>query len=288
MVKLTTDVHVTPSKWKISLSDRILVLGSCFADGIGTRLSLSGFDVCVNPFGTIYNPASIESSLRLLCGDALLGPDDCVQMGAGSDKICSWHHYTKCARSTQEQFLHDANSSLDHARKFWKTVTKVIITFGTSWVWEHGRDGIVANCLKRDAREFTHRMLSFDECSAYIRNIVDMCKGKEVIFTVSPIRHMAQGAHQNTLSKAMLHLCLDSVTSGLSPQFVSYFPAYEILTDQLRDYRFYAADLVHPSETAVQIIWEQFVSSYIAPQDMERLEANEKQSKRNNHIQNKS
>lgn len=272
-MKLYTQVLTESLRPGISLQDKILVLGSCFADEMGSKMKDAGFDVCVNPFGTLYNPASIVSALERLESGAPFTPQDCVQMGAGADLVCSFSHHTSFARKTAEAFLENANASLAQAAGFWANCNRVIITLGTAMVWK--KDGlVVSNCLKRPAAEFTHEMLSVAEAKALKDRILNLCSGRVAIFTVSPIRHLSRGAHANTLSKATLHLSLEGE---------SYFPAYEILQDELRDYRFYAEDLCHPSATAAGIIWEKFLEAAVPAAEHEQIRANEKAARRLAH-----
>lgn len=284
MAKLTTVVDSAKLPVQCSLEDRILVLGSCFADEIGARLASGGFSVSLNPFGTLYNPASIAGALELLESGRRFEASDCVEMGAGAGKICSFRHHTSFARISADEFLENANSALEQARCFWKDCSKVIITLGTAFVWEHQDAGIVANCLKRNASEFTHRMMGMEECAAYLKRITELCGSRKIIFTVSPIRHMSLGAHSNTLSKATLHLALSRVMETLPEASAAYFPAYEILCDELRDYRFYAEDLVHPSKTGVDIIWERFLECCVPITEHNAVAEAFKASKRRQHI----
>ena len=282
-MKLFTSVAVTPLKSRISLDDRIMVLGSCFADSIGKRLSAAGFKVCINPFGTLYNAVSLMNSISRLNSGIHFGPKDCVQMGAGAGLVCSFSHHTSFARPDAEGFLRDANAALADASAFWKDCNKVIVSLGTAMVWKKVSDGeVVSNCLKRPASEFIHEMQGCGVISAVLGLMTDANPGKEFIFTVSPIRHLGEGAHLNTLSKATLQLALHSAISGKEDR-CSYFPAYEIMLDELRDYRFYAKDLVHPSETAEDIIWERFLDAACAPGDRARIAANELESRRRAH-----
>lgn len=309
MARLLTEVNCKPLAVQCGLNDRILLLGSCFADEIGSKLRAAGFDVCVNPFGTLYNPASIAAAVRRLDGESLFCEADCVQMGAGSSRICSFEHHTSFSRESAEEFLRDANESLCEARAAWKAATKVIVTLGTARVWEHlgfgnatdtesagGQGRIVSNCLKCDGREFRSRMLSVEETTDCLKSILKAGEGKKFIFTVSPIRHMGEGAHDNTLSKATLHLALASVMSNCAQETscvagsehpaatpAAYFPAYEILCDELRDYRFYARDLVHPSDLAVDIIWERFLDCATPAAQRKEIEVSLKQHKQSQH-----
>ena len=250
---------------KISKDDKVAVLGSCFATEMGTRMASAGFNVCTNPFGTVYNPVSIANSIARLDYCVPFRRDECVEMGAGAGKICSWWHHTSFARLTEDEFLLNANKSLEEKSAIWKSSNKVIITFGTAMVWKLVSNGeVVSNCLKRPSREFTHEMLSVDQVAAVLRRMIAAHPDKEFIFTVSPIRHMGEGAHLNTLSKATLHLGLQTALEdpdGL--QRAAYFPAYEIMLDELRDYRWFAADRVHPTEEAANLIFERFLEAIL-------------------------
>lgn len=233
-----------------------MILGSCFADGIGRKLADSGFNVCINPFGTLFNPASIASGIRRMQSGLPFTADDCVEMGAKAGKICSFHHHTSFARVEARDFLANANERLREASSCWRECDTVIISLGTAFVWKHQPEGlIVSNCLKRPGYEFTHEMLSLQDISGILNGIVSSEPDKEFIFTVSPIRHLGDGAHVNQLSKATLLLATESVIDGGR---VRYFPAYEVLLDELRDYSWYAGDKVHPSPEAIDRIWERF------------------------------
>ena len=228
--------------------DKTMILGSCFATSMGKKMAEEGYDVCINPFGTIFNPQSIAHSVSRLISGAPFGPEDCVEMGAGAGKICSFSHHTSFARPSAEEFLAVANASLRESAACWKECDSLIITFGTAQVWRHGGE-TVSNCLKRPGYEFTHEMLSLEEIEECIRLILST--GKNCLFTVSPIRHLGEGAHVNTVSKSLLQVALARTGAA-------YFPSYEILLDELRDYSWYAADKVHPSEEATALIWERF------------------------------
>ena len=278
-MKFFTRINIEPAKDRLCLSDRIMILGSCFADSAGSKMAAAGFNVCTNPFGTLYNPASILEAVRLLDSDTLFGPSDCVWMGAGAGRVCSFRHHTSFARQTPEEFLQNANDKLLQAREFWKDSNKLIITLGTAFAWYH--DGtVVSNCLKLPAAEFTRHMLSVEECAGCLGAIASSHPEKQLILTVSPIRPLGDGAHSNPLSKATLQLAADRTEGAY------YFPAYELLLDELRDYRFYADDLVHPSSSAFEYIWERFLESCIAPSDLDRIAANEKAARQSAHRPN--
>ncbi len=273
MTKLYTATEIDKTDIRLDLQGKTFVLGSCFADDIGSRLKNAGFELCLNPFGTLYNPLSIANSISRLDYGAPFRPEDCVQMGAGAGKICSWWHHTSFARESAGEFLKNANSVLAEASAFWKESGTVIITLGTAMVWKLKSSGeVVSNCLKRPAAEFSHEMLSTDEVSAVISRIISRHPDKQFIFTVSPIRHGGEGMHRNTLSKSTLQLGLDKAISDCGRAY--YFPSYEIMLDELRDYRFYADDLVHPSVKAIDIIQEKFFDACTLESDRKSIEEN--------------
>lgn len=282
-MKLATEVHCEKNRFSLSLSDDVCVIGSCFADAVGERLATAGFRVLRNPFGTLYNPASIAAAVARLDSAEPFTAEDCVEMGAGVGRVCSFSHHTRFARPTAEEFLQEANAHLAADAAAWRRCGKVIVTLGTARVWralERPGQPVVANCLKRPAREFAHELLDVDACAACLQEIVDAHPDKEFLFTVSPIRHMGDGAHANTVSKATLHLALEKLTAcGRT----AYFPAYEIMQDELRDYRFYAEDLLHPSPTAVQIIWDRFVEACVPETEQGQIRRNEKTSRASLH-----
>lgn len=280
-MKLQTPVAVEKSRIGISYEDRIMVLGSCFADNIGQKLLHAGFDVCVNPFGTLYNPVSLANSVERLRTGRAFTEEDCEEMGAGAGLICSFSHHTSFARGTKAEFLDNANAALNEASRFYKNCNKVMITLGTSWCYRYVNNGMtVSNCLKRPAAEFERYMLGTMDTEAELRRMVD--PGKEYILTVSPIRHMKDGAHGNQLSKSSLLLAEDGICKEF-PTVCEYFPSYEIMMDELRDYRFYAEDMVHPSSVAVDYLWERFVDSALPEGQKEKLLENEKLYKRSLH-----
>ncbi|MCM1178311.1 MAG: GSCFA domain-containing protein [Clostridium sp.] len=323
MLKLQTPVIDQKCKAGISYGDKILLLGSCFTDNIGKALKDYGFNVCVNPFGTLYNPASIALSLERLISMEPFSIDECVQMGSGSELFCSFSHHTSFARSTKEEFLENANSALAEAGLFFRECNKVIITLGTAWYFRHngflpdnassaslpchtpstaGR--IVSNCLKRNAKEFSRELMDATMAEKYLGIMASLCglqpgpeiqehtgmSPKHMIFTVSPIRHMADGAHGNQISKSTLLVAVNSIiqsinaSSGKKPA-ADYFPAYEIMMDELRDYRFYAEDMVHPSQQAVGYILERFLDWALPSSERPLLEENMRRFRRSQHRQ---
>ena len=274
-MKLQTPVTLDTAPVSISYSDRILVLGSCFAEEIGSRLSAAGFKVLTNPFGTLYNPVSIGNAVARLGSGVPFTAEDVVEMGAGAGKFCSFWHHTSFARDTAEAFLENANRSLTEASAVWKDCNKVIVTLGTAWAFRFNETGeTVANCLKRPGTEFTRYRLTVEQTSAILRGLVRRNPEKEFIFTVSPIRHLADGAHGNQLSKSTLLLA----TEGLP-----YFPAYEIMMDELRDYRWWAEDMVHPTKQAAAYLCDRFIEWALPTREWDLYESRMKEWRRAQH-----
>ena len=271
MVKLSTPVATPKLPFGISLKDKIVVLGSCLCDDLDAKFADAGFDVMTNPFGTLYNPLSVENAIKRLDSAKPYTLEDCVEMGAGSGLVCSFEHYTKFARPTADEFLAGANAALAQAAEKWRPASTVVVCLYTACVWEH--DGrVVANCLKRPVSEFTRRMLSVDEVASTVDRITKAHPDKRFLWMVCPIRQ-ASDLRENTLSKATLHLGLAGAP---------YFPAYEIVNDELRDYRFYADDLLHPSASAVQILWERLIDA-VDPGERDAIAENERKSKNLKH-----
>ena len=283
MMKWQTPVAEGKCSVPLRAGDEIMVLGSCFADETGRRLAECGLDVCVNPFGTLYNPVSVCNSIsRLQCGVPFT-QEDCVEMGAGAGLVCSFSHHTSFARPTPEAFLANANAVLEVASARWKASNRVLITLGTAWVYRHKESGeVVANCLKRPAGEFSRERLTVPQTAALLKSLVQRYPDKFFVFTVSPIRHLSDGAHGNQVSKSILLLALEEVCAAF-PDRTVYFPAYEILLDELRDYRFYAEDMVHPSLQAAEYVFGKFLSFAFPDEERSRLEERRKAFKASQH-----
>ncbi|MCQ2149514.1 MAG: GSCFA domain-containing protein [Bacteroidales bacterium] len=278
-MKLQTPIDVPQAKTLIRADEGVIILGSCFVADLGNHLDASGIDVYINPFGTLYNPESIVTAVQRLESGIHFTASDCVEMGAGAGKICSFHHHTSFARSTVAEFLETANRSLDDASVRWKKAKTVIVNPDTARCWM--RDGkTVSNCLKRPAAEFTRRMMGVPELSACFGDMVREFPDKHFIFTVSPVRHLGEGAHLNSLDKSTLLLGIDAVTKEYNAE---YFPAYEIMMDELRDYRFFAVVMVHPTQQAVAYIWEKFKTFAFDTDALSSIEEAEKAFRHSQH-----
>lgn len=255
-MKFVTSVDIVPSIKKISYSDKILLLGSCFADNIGTKFGEYYFPTTVNPFGTMYNPASIASALHTAQSPHHVSP---IIHHNGLWHSFSHHGSFSCA--SKEQLLNACEKSRAQLREALQHATTVIITFGTAWVYEY-EGQVVSNCHKIPANLFVRRRLTVDDIVSIWQPVLASMPDKHWIFTVSPIRHIKDGLHDNQLSKAVLLQSIEQL-SQLSIAHCSYFPSYEIMLDELRDYRFYADDMLHPSSVAVEYIWQRFVDAYM-------------------------
>ena len=268
MMKLYTTVHVTPSEKKIGYGDKILLLGSCFADNIGAKFEEHYFQTTINPFGTLYNPASIAKAVL----DMGYGPSS---MGLVEHNGL-WHsmmHHGSYSGVDKEEVIARCEESRIQMREALQQANVVIVTFGTAWVYEYNGE-VVANCHKLPANRFVRRRLTVNEIVDMWQPIIASMPDKHWIFTVSPIRHIKDGLHENQVSKAILLQAVDGLTSIQSNSLMgskSYFPSYEIMLDEMRDYRFYAEDMVHPSAVAVDYIWQRFVETYMTTDTQQEM-----------------
>lgn len=259
---LQTKVNSKPSEKKIGYQDKILLLGSCFADNIGAKFEEYYFQTTVNPFGTLYNPASIATALN--------HPTSSYTILHHNGLWHSMMHHGVFSCVDQQELMARCEQSRQLLQDALKEATTIIVTFGTAWVYE--MDGqVVANCHKMPADRFVRRCLSVQEIVDIWQPIIQAMPDKHWIFTVSPIRHLKDGLHANQISKAILLQAIDHLTQISTTLYhsipsctIHYFPSYEIMMDELRDYRFYAEDMVHPSPLAVEYIWQRFVETYMS------------------------
>ena len=260
-MKLYTSVDIAPSEKKIGYDDKILLLGSCFADNIGAKFGEHYFQTTVNPFGTLYNPASIA---RVLSG--VVNREMALDIVQHNGLWHSMMHHGSFSHPDRDMLMARCEESQTLLCTALQEASTIIVTFGTSWVYK--MDGmVVANCHKMPAEQFDRHCMSAGDIIDSWLQLLDRIPNKHWIFTVSPIRHIKDGLHANHLSKANLLQAIDVLIASardLNPTSTySYFPAYEIMLDELRDYRFYAEDMVHPSQVAVDYIWQRFVDTYM-------------------------
>lgn len=262
-MQFTTPVHINPLPVKIGYRHSSLVIGSCFAMSIGERLARLKLPVLVNPFGVVYNPISVANSIELLLGKREFTADDLFY---SNGLWSSFYHHSSFSSLDKDEAFEQIKLTLESGRKHISKLERVIITLGTARVYEYKKTGqVVSNCHKLPTSEFTHRLMSVEEVSTALSGTLSLLKlmqpDVEVVFTVSPIRHLKDSAHGNQLSKATLLLAVESLCNSFDN--VVYFPAYEIMMDELRDYRYYADDMLHPSSLAVEYIWHKFSKSIL-------------------------
>ena len=265
-MNLQTKITVAAPDFLIDYNSRLMMLGSCFAENMGSKFSYYKFDVDVNPCGIIYNPLSVANVLRLIVEGKQFEKSDLRQVGG---KWVSLYHHGAFSSTDPDECLRRINDRLTKATGELRTLDLLVITWGTAWVYRYTRENIVvSNCHKIPSQEFERSRLSVEdivkEYLMLIGRLREINPGLRILFTVSPIRHWKDGAHGNQLSKATLLLAIDRLREEL--QHVYYFPAYEIVLDELRDYRFYADDMLHMSGFTVDYIWERFLDSFISPE----------------------
>lgn len=270
-MKFRTEIRLRPYRATIGYENRLLSLGSCFADAVARRLAAAKFRVAANPSGVLFNPLSIAATIESYAAAAAVGREELHTDGE------RWFHYDfhgDFAAPPPDEALRRMNAARQRGAEALRAADRVMITFGTAWVYE--REGrAVANCHRQPAAQFVRRRLAVDEIVRRFEELLaGPLAGRRILLTVSPVRHLGDGLEGNAASKAALRLAAELLTER-HPE-VEYFPAYEILTDDLRDYRFYADDLVHPAPQAVEYVWERVVEGLLterARQLLPRVEA---------------
>ena len=282
-MNLYTKVDIPATNFKIDYSSRLAFFGSCFADNISAQFAERKFKVMANPFGTVYNPISLASQLKAIAEGKVFKDKDVFK-----DERCDglwhcWSAHSSLSAHTREECIDKLNAATELARDFLQKADVVFVTLGTSFVYFlKGNGEPVSNCHRQDPNLFTRRMISVEEATDAIREIVASIRllnpNASIVLTVSPLRHMSDGTHNNTLSKATLQLAInnvlleiatvatlprnDNVSRVSAGAFIEYFPSYESVMDELRDYRFYESDMVHLSRTAEEYIFERMADTY--------------------------
>ena len=265
-MKLTTPIKLSRQNPPINYSSKVLLLGSCFAQNMGAKLEYYKFQQCTNPFGILFHPVAIEKLITRAVNQIWFTSKDVFLQNE------QWHCFlahSKLSNTSEEDLISALNSALEKLRFSLLEASHVVFTFGTAWVYRHlENDTIVANCHKVPQKKFVKQLLSPDDVSdvllgieTKLRTINPTCS---IINTVSPVRHIKDGLIANSRSKAHL---IAGVQEIVSPEKLNYyFPSYEIMMDELRDYRYYKEDLIHPNQTAIAIIWNAFTGSWICPE----------------------
>ncbi|MBP5318311.1 MAG: GSCFA domain-containing protein [Paludibacteraceae bacterium] len=258
-MRFRTPVAVEKSPLRLTHRTGVMLMGSCFTTHIAQRLSQRGFEVC-QAMGTLYNPASIAAAVERLQTGKKICPSE---LFGQNGRYHSYDFHSDFSAETAEAALERMNAAIEAGHQALQTEGPLFVTLGTAWVYRLKESGrVVANCHRSDARIFEREMLTTDACTDCLERICAAAANKTVVWTVSPIRHLGEGLHDNTLSKSCLHLAIAEICRR-HPQQCEYFPAYEALMDDLRDYRFYAEDMVHPSPVAADYVYELLEAAYM-------------------------
>lgn len=265
-MELQTKIPLTPSNNPIDYQCKLVLLGSCFVENIGAKLDYFQFQQMQNPFGILFHPLAIENLVqRAIEGKTYQQAEIFEQDGIWR----CFDAHSDLRSDNPEALLHLLNQRLKETKESLETASHIIVTLGTAWVYEHNSSGkTVANCHKVPQKQFTKKLLSVAEIELSIQNLMSLIQrvnsSAQIIFTISPVRHLKDGFVENQRSKAHLITAVHSVLSSRAQsRELHYFPSYEIMMHELRDYRFYGTDMVHPNQLAVDYIWEKFKSVWI-------------------------
>ncbi len=291
-MELMTRIDIPASEWKIAAGEKVLLVGSCFADEIGEKMVRGGFEAMVNPFGTLYNPASIAASLLRSISEKEYTADSVELIQSESDGMWhSWMHHSSFSSLDVATLVERINGTTHCVADFLREADVLIVTMGTAIIYRLKETGmLVANCHKQlDSLFVRERLNSYDIVDQWemLLQLLESVNPKlKVIFTVSPIRHKRDGYHVNQVSKGILLQGVDEIVNGKSSNSQCfYFPSYEIMMDELRDYRFYADDMIHPSEKAVEYIWQRFQDTYFDNKTKDAVAKATKEWARHQHRQ---
>jgi hypothetical protein len=254
------ELDIKPFPEKISIKDPIMLTGSCFSDNLGDKLKKNRFNVLINPSGIMFNPVSITRSLTsYITGH----PYDRSMIFKTQEWWTSWEHHTRFSHPDPDVLLDMMNSSVKEAHDFLKKTKWLIITLGSAWVYQLENGDIVANCHKVPADQFRKKLLAVEDVLSSLDNLIHRLfiynPGIRIMFTISPVRHLRDGFIENNRSKAVLIQAVHHLVDKFSNLY--YFPSYELVIDDLRDYRFYAEDMVHPNYQATEYVWQKFTEA---------------------------
>lgn len=272
-MNFTTKIPISKSINQIDYNSKIVSLGSCFAENMGSKLDYFKFQNTTNPFGIIFNPISIEKIIERVVKNKEFTEEDIF---FNNEQWSCFEVHSDVSNSSKEQLVQNLNQILVDTQKQLEEATHIIITYGTSWIYRNiERDLIVANCHKVPQKQFTKELLSVETIEKSIQNTLDLIAqintNCNVIFTISPVRHLKDGFVENQVSKA--HLITAIYKATIENLSVNYFPSYEIIMDELRDYRFYAEDMMHPSQIAINYIWQRFKETTMSENAFATMEA---------------
>ncbi|MCK0161653.1 GSCFA domain-containing protein [Allomuricauda sp. F6463D] len=265
-MELQTKIPLNPSDNPIDYQSKLVLLGSCFVENMGKKLNYFKFQQYPNPFGILFHPLAIENLVQRAIQEETYQEEEIFEQD-GIWRCFDAHSDLRSGSS--EELLNLLNQRLEETRTSLVTLSHIIITLGTAWVYENNVSGkIVANCHKVPQKEFSKKLLSVSEIESSLYHLIELIQNvnteTEVIFTISPVRHLKDGFTENQRSKSHLITAVHSLLSSRAQsRGLNYFPSYEIMMDELRDYRFYEKDMVHPNELAVDYIWERFKSVWV-------------------------
>ncbi len=271
MINFRTEIALPKATRQLSYRKNALMVGSCFTENIGNYLQKHYFPLSANPCGILYNPASIAECIRFLINQQQIGTSDLFEAN-GLWNNFSFH--SRFSHPEKDTALALMNGSLSNATNQLKSASHLFLTFGTSWVYRDKENGLIAgNCHKLPANRFIRERLNVDEMAEQWISLLnqlyaihpDLC----IVFTISPIRHLKDGSYENQVSKSALFLLIDKLLSHFETDKVSYFPSYELVMDELRDYRFYATDMLHLSESATLFVQEKFNEVFLDSESKE-------------------
>ncbi|MFD1162929.1 MULTISPECIES: GSCFA domain-containing protein [Hwangdonia] len=273
-MKLQTKITLQPQQHnQIDYKSNVLLLGSCFVENIGNKLNYFKFQNLQNPFGILFQPLAIEKLITNAINEKEYSGNDIF---FHNEQWYCFDAHSKLSNASKEDLLTDLNKRIKYTNQQINESTHIIITLGTAWVYRYVEtDTIVANCHKVPQKKFLKELLSVDEISKSLQSIEELIrsvnKKASILFTVSPVRHLKDGFIENTQSKAHLITAIHQVVGPRNN--LHYFPSFEIMMDELRDYRFYNEDMLHPNQTAINYIWEKFQSVWISNEASKTMEA---------------
>ena len=263
-MKLQTQIPIEKqNRNQIDYDSKVLLLGSCFSENIGNKLNYFKFQTLQNPFGILFHPLAIENLITKSINEEVYTDASVFE---NNNLWQSFEAHSELSSTQKETVIDNLNTAVTETNQFLKEASHIIITLGTAWVYRHiASDAIVANCHKVPQKKFLKELLSVEEITESLNAIITLVKDvnpkANIIFTVSPVRHLKDGFVENTQSKSHLICGIHQVVDKRNQTF--YFPSYELMMDELRDYRFYKADMIHPNEVAIDYIWEKFTETWL-------------------------
>ena len=265
-MQFRTQIPIPKSNFAIGYDSRVVSLGSCFAVNMAEKLEYFKFQNAVNPFGILFHPIAIENFLDFAVNGKRLSEKDVF---FHQERWHSFDAHSDLSNSNKAVFLQNANTAIDSTQNQLTKATHIIITYGTAWVYREKTSGnVVANCHKVPQQQFEKEILSVKSIDNSIQKTIALIQKinptAQIIFTISPVRHIKDGFSENQWSKSNLISALQAAIKDQSSKNLTYFPSYEIMMDELRDYRFYAEDMIHPSQIAIDYIWKRFADTTIS------------------------